>query len=57
MKAAYDFMMSNEPATPAQAAVVCISFAVIFCFNLYLACRYSRSGKTTEGQETATTNN
>lgn len=57
MKAAYDFMMSNEPATPTQAAVVCISFAVIFCFNLYLACRYSRSGKATEGQETATTNN
>ena len=49
MKAAYDFMMSNDPATPAQAAVVCVSFVVILCFNLYIACRLSRHGGSKKG--------
>ena len=49
MKAAYDFMMSNDPATPAQAAVVCVSFVAILCFNLYIACRLSRHGDSKKG--------
>ena len=36
MQSIIEFMTSNKPATPLQAAVVVVVFVSVVCFNLWL---------------------
>ena len=52
IRAILDFMASDTPATPGQAAIIVFSFLAITCFNVCMVCKFSRrAGNESKQQE------
>ena len=50
MQSFIEFITSNKPATPLQAAVVVVAFVVMMCFSLSLVV-FSTRDKSAKGKE------
>ena len=50
MQSFIEFITSNKPATPLQAAVVIVAFVVVMCVNLSLVVFLTRDNNSTKGK-------